>query len=149
MGIARREIWMLHLRSEKGMVENGIVLDGVTYTSFITGLCLQGRVSIAERMLREMSGSGIKPDDATYTMVIDAICKNGDVKMGYTSDLQLQKILTPCPTLPQSVVSGTENCKVLKLTSRFIEDLLDGVKGSCIYIKLLFSVLTSSFEFAS
>nr|GMC57321.1 Pentatricopeptide repeat-containing protein [Ipomoea batatas] len=82
---------------EKGMVENGIVLDGVTYTSFITGLCRQGRVSVAERMLRETLGAGIKPDDATYTMVIDAICKNGDVKMGYTSDLQLQKILDALP----------------------------------------------------
>ncbi|PON63544.1 Pentatricopeptide repeat [Parasponia andersonii] len=59
------------------MINLGVVLDVVTYTSSVHGLCKFGCWEHAKRFLIDMLDRGISPDVCTYSAVFDSFVKMG------------------------------------------------------------------------
>ncbi|KAF6149989.1 hypothetical protein GIB67_029354 [Kingdonia uniflora] len=72
------------------MEKEGVVLDGVFYSSWVCGYFRQGFLEEAFRKHKAMVDNGIKPDTVSYTILIDGFSKEGNVEkaIGFLNDMK-------------------------------------------------------------
>ena len=56
------------------MVAKGCVPNVISYAALIHGLCKEGRLQEADKVLEEMSEKDVVPNVVTYNTLIHALC---------------------------------------------------------------------------
>ncbi|RYR31155.1 hypothetical protein Ahy_B01g055945 [Arachis hypogaea] len=85
-----------------GYMENGDFVwpNSVTYNSIINGFCKNGKLLLAEEMLRKMVKIGIEPSVRTYATLIDGYARWGSLEEA----LRLCNVMVERGLVPNNVV---------------------------------------------
>ncbi|KAK9723976.1 hypothetical protein RND81_05G038500 [Saponaria officinalis] len=119
------------------MLENGLTLNTVNYTTLVDIHCKEGNFDEAKWLIREMEDNGESPNVVTYNCLIDGYCKNGRMKENYALKDEMEgKELMPDVYTYTSLIHGECMHGKLEGALRMFNDMISsGPLNSCIITK--------------